>query len=171
MTYHFQLREAIRSALERDENFQAYGEAGKPLAEYLCKIPEILPKWLDKPVTMQNLYLARVELLQYELENGILPTLIDAMGGGLFALMADMMEPMIKNVFDTQINDAKRLAKSWKRHLAKTKETERDVLKKDFQFSRDALKAYDKGNMTFADLLAIQPMVIHGYPNFQGGAS
>lgn len=129
---------------------------------FFMKVPQILAEYLEQPVTLESITLAKLAWLRYCSDNGYIKAAIDAAPEGSFGFFSnEAMAEMMASMFAQLIEMAEKLSKSVPAILKAQGITEDQLLASpNVGFSPGTLALYRSGKLTIAQLLERQPAVI-----------
>lgn len=155
--------EDVWEAFRKDPEAAAYPgpmqEAIKPTVE---KLPEILSDLVDKPLTVSTLMEAKVRVIKYTIDNGVIKALVESMPDdylGFFTRtgLLDMLLETLGNLLPV-LNS---ISQDAVKFLEERGLTEEDLMMSpDVHLNEEVKDEYLKGQMTIGRLLTMQPMAI-----------
>lgn len=156
-------KEKVWKAFTEDPEAAAYPgptqEAIRPTVE---KLPEILSDLVDKPLTPSTLMDAKVRVIKYTIDNGVIKALVESMPEnnlGFFTKtgLLDMLLKTLGNMLPIFTS----IAQDEIKFLEERGITEKDLMMSpDLHLNKEVKEEYLKGQMTVGKLLTMQPMVI-----------
>ncbi|HOX29767.1 MAG TPA: hypothetical protein P5080_02235 [Candidatus Paceibacterota bacterium] len=152
-------REAVWSAFEKDPRADEFpGSMLEVIRPTVEKLPEILSDLVDKPLTVSSFTDAKVRVIEYTLDNGVIEALVKSMPNKELGSLLGMMTAKLKDILLPTLKD---IAKDSFQFLARTGLTEKDFLfSPEFGLNEEVKAKYLKGRMTIGKLLVMQPMAI-----------
>ncbi len=154
----------ILAALMKDPEYSAQPASVLAVTDpFMLAIPDALKDHLDKIVTLATLMDAKIAFLRYCVENDYVKKVVAAMPEDSFGWMdAKGVVEMMQGIMAQVVEILAEFVKDVPAFLESQGITEEQMMAhpKGVALKPNVLKLYKAGNLTIADVLKMQPMVI-----------